>query len=116
MKRLIFTLFKYSLQKIILSFGLTFIACYCFAQSDVEELAHMQAQLNQEIREQPFLAEKPEEVDAYIKSMLDRNVKPGEYSGSNWRRGYTCRDLLRYNWTEYRDCRYYYRYHGRYYY
>ena len=63
-----------------------------------------------------FLAEKPKEVDAYIKSMLEKKVKPPEYTGTHWRAGYTCRDLLRYNWTQYRNCRYYHRYHGRYYY
>lgn len=84
-------------------------------QSDADELAKMQAQLNNEVMAKPFLAEKPEEVDAYIKSMLEKNVKPAEYSGQNWRPGYTCRDLLRYNWREYRNCRYYYRYYGRYY-
>lgn len=84
--------------------------------SEEDELARMQAQLNQEVMSKPFLAEKPEEVDAYIKSMLEKNVKPPEYRGSHWRPGYTCRDLLRYNWTEYRNCRYYYRYYGRYYY
>jgi len=38
-----------------------------------------------------------------------------EYQGTYWRPGYTCRDLLRHNWTQYRNCRYYYRYYGRYY-
>lgn len=85
-------------------------------ESEEDELAQMQAQLNAEVMSKPFLAEKPEEVDAYIKSMLEKNVKPQEYKGTHWRPGYTCRDLLRYNWTQYRNCRYYYRYHGRYYY
>jgi len=83
--------------------------------SGKNELARMQAQLNAEVMSRPFLAEKPEEVDAYIKSMLEKNIKPEEYKGTYWRNGYTCRDLLRYNWTQYRNCRYYYRYHGRYY-
>jgi len=80
-----------------------------------EKLAQMQQQLNAEVMSKPFLAERPEEVDAYIKSMLEKNVKPSEYSGSYWRPGYTCRNLLRYDWTEYRNCRYYHRYYGRYY-
>lgn len=85
-------------------------------ESEEDELARMQAQLNQEVMSKPFLAEKPEEVDAYIKSMLEKNVKPQEYQGTHWRPGYTCRDLLRFSWREYRNCRYYYRYYGRYYY
>ena len=93
------------------------VSSFAFAQdeSEQDELARMQAELNKEVMSKPFLAEKPEEVDAFIKSMLEKNVKPPEYSGTHWRPGYTCRDLLRYNWTQYRNCRYYYRYHGRYY-
>lgn len=83
--------------------------------SDDDEMARMQAQLNAEVMNKPFLAERPEEVDAYIKGMLEKGEKPAEYQGTNWRPGYTCRDLLRYNWREYRNCRYYYRYYGRYY-
>ena len=85
-------------------------------ESEEDELARMQAELNGQVMSRPFLAEKPKEVDAYIKSMLEKNVKPQEYQGTHWRPGYTCRDLLRYNWTEYRNCSYYHRYHGRYYY
>ncbi|WP_442863961.1 hypothetical protein [Alteromonas sp. ASW11-130] len=85
------------------------------ANQNDDELAQMQAQLNKEVMSKPFLAEKPEEVDAYINSMLEKNVKPKEYGGTHWRSGYTCRDLLRYSWTEYRNCKYYYRYYGRYY-
>jgi hypothetical protein len=80
-----------------------------------DALARAQAQMNAEVLAKPFLAEKPEEVDAYIKSMLAKKVKPPEYQGTYWRPGYTCRDLLRHNWTQYRNCRYYYRYYGRYY-
>lgn len=88
-----------------------------FAQEETEEeaLARAQAQMNAEVLSKPFLAERPKEVDAYIEGMLKNKVKPPEYQGTYWRPGYTCRDLLRYNWTQYRNCRYYYRYHGRYY-
>ena len=87
------------------------------AQEETEEdaLARAQAQMNAEVLSKPFLAERPKEVDAYIEGMLKNNVKPPEYQGTYWRPGYTCRDLLRYNWSQYRNCRYYYRYHGRYY-
>ena len=108
-------LFKLSLLTPII-LGLIGFSMAASAQSDEdEELARMQAELNKEVMSRPFLAEKPEEVNAYIESMLKKNVKPPEYSGTHWRPGYTCRDLLRYNWREYRNCRYYYRYHGRYY-
>lgn len=83
--------------------------------SDEDELEKMQQQLNQEVMGKEFLAEQPEKVEAYIKEAMEKNLKPPEYVGTHWRRGYTCRDLLRYSWREYRNCRYYYRYHGRYY-
>ncbi|GGD50631.1 hypothetical protein [Lacimicrobium alkaliphilum] len=85
------------------------------ADDEDDALAKAQAQMNAEVMSKPFLAERPEEVDKYIESMLKQNVKPKEYQGQYWRPGYTCRDLLRYNWTQYRNCRYYYRYHGHYY-
>jgi hypothetical protein len=91
------------------------IAVQLAIAAEDDALARVQAQMNSEVLSKPFLAEKPEEVDAYIKSMLEKKVKPPEYKGSYWRPGYTCRDLLRYNWTQYRNCKYYYRYHGRYY-
>ncbi|HEB92508.1 MAG TPA: hypothetical protein ENI94_03390 [Gammaproteobacteria bacterium] len=78
-------------------------------------MARQQRMLNQEVMSQEFLAEQPEKVDAYIKKAMEKNLKPAEYTGNNWRRGYTCRDLLRYSWREYRDCKYYHHYHGRYY-
>lgn len=85
-------------------------------KSEDDALARAQAQMNAEVLSKPFLAEKPKEVDAYIKSMLEKKTVPTEYQGTYWRAGYTCRDLLRYNWTQYRNCKYYHRYHGRYYY
>jgi len=114
-----FTIFKSTYYSILITMGLVTIAISSHASQDSsedDELARMQAQLNGEVMSRPFLAEKPKEVDAYIKSMLEKKVTPSEYVGTYWRTGYTCRDLLRYNWTQYRNCRYYHRYHGRYYY
>ena len=103
-----------SLRYSFIACSLTFLIS-ANANEEDDALAKAQAQMNAEVLSKPFLAEQPKEVDSYIKSMLAKKVKPPEYSGSYWRRGYTCRDLLRYNWTQYRNCRYYYRYHGRYY-
>lgn len=86
-----------------------------FAETEEEEMARMQKELNQGVMKQPFLAEQPAKVEAYIQEALKNKVVPPEYTGQYWRPGYTCRDLLRYSWREYRNCRYYYRYHGRYY-
>jgi hypothetical protein len=86
-----------------------------WADSDEDEMARMQKQLNQNVMQQPFLAEQPEKVDAYIKEAMKKKLKPPEYTGPHWRNGYTCHDMLRYSWYEYRNCRYYYRYYGHYY-
>ncbi len=86
-----------------------------FSATQEEEMQRMQQQLNSETLAQPFLAEEPEKVDAYIKEAMKKKLKPVEYTGTNWRSGYTCHDLLRFSWSEYRDCMYYYRYNGRYY-
>ncbi len=85
------------------------------AESEEEAMNRMQQQLNQSVMDQPFFAEQPEKVDAYIKEAMKKNIKPKPYTGTHWRPGYTCHDLLRYSWIEYRDCRYYYHYYGHYY-
>ncbi|MGD8558721.1 MAG: hypothetical protein PVF34_13220 [Gammaproteobacteria bacterium] len=85
------------------------------AGDDEDAMAEMQKQLNSEVMSEEFFAEQPEKVEAYIKQAMEKNLKPEEYTGTHWRRGYTCRDLLRYSWREYRNCRYYHRYHGHYY-
>lgn len=95
--------------------GLILTSFFASAATQEEEMKRMQEQLNSETMAQPFLAEEPEKVDAYIKEAMKKNLKPPEYKGDHWRSGYTCHELLRYSWTEYRDCMYYYRYHGRYY-
>jgi len=86
-----------------------------FATEQEDEMARMQKQMNQDVMSQEFLAEEPEKVDAYIKEAMKKNLKPLEYKGTHWQRGYTCHDLLRWSWSEYRDCRYYHHYYGRYY-
>lgn len=94
--------------------ALFFVTGAAFA-SEEDDLAEMQRQLNSEVLSQPFLAEQPEKVDAYIKESKKKGLTPEVYQGNHWRPGYTCRDMLRYNWTEYRNCRYYRSYYGRYY-
>jgi hypothetical protein len=85
-----------------------------FSATEAEKI-EMQKRLNAEVLSKPFFAEEPEKVEAYIQEASKRKLKPPEYTGANWREGYTCRDLLRYSWHEYRDCAYYHRYYGRYY-
>ena len=83
--------------------------------NEEDEMAAMQRKLNAEVMEQPFLAEEPEKVEAYIQESLKKKIKPPPYTGIYWRPGYTCHDLLRHSWREYRNCMYYYRYYGHYY-
>lgn len=92
-----------------------FFIPYAAFASEEDDLAEMQKKLNAEVLSQPFLAERPEEVDAYIKEAMEKDLKPDVYKGPHWRPGYTCHDMLRYSWIEYRNCRYYYHYYGRYY-
>jgi len=84
-------------------------------KADDAERERMQSQLNKEVMEKPFFAEEPAKVDAYIKEASKNHIKPLEYTGDHWRAGYTCHDMLRYSWVEYRDCSYYHHYYGRYY-
>jgi hypothetical protein len=79
---------------------------------DAEGLAEVQKKLNAEIMEKPFSVEDTARIDAYIKDAMKKDLRPRQRPPARWRRGYTCADLHEYN--EYRDCLYYYRYHGRY--
>lgn len=101
-------------MKFSLYFSLLFLALSAHA-SEEDDLAEMQRQLNSEVMSQGFLAEQPEKVDAYIKDAMKKDLKPEVYKGPHWKRGYTCHDMLRYSWVEYRNCRYYHRYYGSYY-
>lgn len=80
-----------------------------------EDMAEMQKKLNAEVQSRPFSVPEEAKVDAYIEQQLKSDIKPPEYKGSNWRNGFTCNDLAQYSFNEYRNCRYYKRYHGRYY-
>jgi hypothetical protein len=95
--------------------GVLFSSIHSFAWADDEAMGQMQQQLNKEVMGRPFFAEEPEKVDAYIKEASKKHIKPLPYVGPHWRAGYTCHDMLRYSWIEYRDCRYYHHYYGYYY-
>jgi hypothetical protein len=102
----------------ILFFGMFLLANFTQAwagKAEDEELARTQRQLNKEVMEKPFFAEEPEKVEAYIKEASKNHIKPLEYTGPHWLSGYTCHDMLRYSWNEYRDCNYYHHYYGHYY-
>jgi hypothetical protein len=78
------------------------------------EMAEIQRQLNAEVMAQPFGVEEMAKIDAYIADAMKRNLVPQPYKGAQaWQPGMTCAHLRGYYGR--RDCRYYRRYHGRYY-
>ncbi len=79
-----------------------------------EDMEAMQKALNQKTMERPFNPGDKAAVDAYVEESLRNGVIPRDRRPDGWAPGYTC-DNLRYSLYQYRDCRYYHRYYGRYY-
>ncbi len=79
-----------------------------------ESLAEMQKRLNQETISKEFSVEDEAKIDAFIKESMGKDLKPTKKVPTYWQNGYTCADVRRYSWRDYRDCRYHYRYYGRY--
>ena len=99
-----------------LSFTLLFAIAHVSAQTEAE-LAAMQKQLNAQVMEKPFSVEDEAKIDAYIKSSMEKDLKPEVTKApSYWKPGYTCADIYSYGWNSYRNCRYYHRYYGTYWY
>jgi hypothetical protein len=89
--------------------------CVSYSAFPVDEnMAEMQKKLNAEVMEKPFTVADQAKVDAYINEAMQKNLKPKQQAPQHWSPGYTCQDLWRYSYNEYRDCAYYYRYYGRY--
>ncbi len=84
--------------------------------SEEDEMAAMQRQLNAEVMEKPFSVAEEKKIDEYIKSAMKKDLQPPKKAPSYWRRGYTCANIYHLGWNRYRSCRYYRRYHGRYWY
>ena len=79
-----------------------------------EDMAAMQKALNQEVLDKPFNPGDKAAVDAYLENAIKKGVKPNDTRPQGWAPGWTCNNLV-YSYRAYRDCRYYHRYHGRYY-
>jgi len=78
------------------------------------EMEEIQRQLNAEVMAQPFGVEEMAKINSYIEDAMKRNLVPQPYKGTQpWVTGMTCAHLRGYYVR--RDCRYYRRYHGRYY-
>ncbi len=83
------------------------------AASD-DEMAQMQKQLNAQVMSRPFTVEDQAKIDAYVEDAMKKDIKPPTEPPPHWLPGYTCMDLWRYAYDEYRDCFYYHRYYGHY--
>ncbi len=82
---------------------------------EADDMAAYQAQLNAQVMEKPFSVEDEAKIDQYVKSAMQKDLKPDVSSKpQNWRPGYTCADVYHVSWRTYRNCRYYHRYYGRY--
>ncbi len=84
------------------------------AQTD-EELRAMQQSLNKEVMEKPFSVEDEAKIDAFIKNAMAKDLKPqATKAPDGWKPGFTCADIYNTGWNNYRNCRHYRSYYGRY--
>lgn len=95
-------------------FLMTFLAAPVFADSEEDEMAAMQRQLNSEVMAQGFDPGDLAKLDAYMADALKKDIKPVAKPPSYWRPGYTCNNIYSYGYRAWRNCRYYHRYYGRY--
>lgn len=79
-----------------------------------DERDELQKRLNEQVLEKSFSVESEVGLNAYIEDATKRGMPPKTQPSRYWRQGYTCGDLRRYSWNDYRDCRYYHSYYGRY--
>lgn len=82
--------------------------------SEEEDLEAMQKALNKEVLDRPFNPGDKAAVDQYVEDAMKNNEIPEEYTGKDWKKGYTCNNLIG-SLYRYRNCRHYYRHYGRYY-
>jgi len=99
---------------------LSLLLVFTFIQSSIaseeDEMAEMQKRLNAEVMEKPFSVADEKKIDEYIKNAMKKDLQPVKNAPSFWQPGYTCASIYQYGWSHYRSCRYYRRYHGRYWY
>ena len=95
-------------------FFTVFLAVPTFADSEEDEMAAMQRQLNSEVMAQGFDPGDQVKLDAYMAEALKKDIKPAGNRPSYWRPGYTCNNIYSYGYRTWRNCNYYHRYYGRY--
>lgn len=79
-----------------------------------DERTEIQKRLNEQVLDKPFSVESEANLNAYIEDATKRGLPPKSEPSKYWRQGYTCSDLRRYSWNDYRDCSYYHHYYGYY--
>lgn len=79
-----------------------------------DQASDMQKMLNDQVMAKPFSVEDEAKLNSYIEEATKRGTPPKSEPSKYWRKGYTCGDLRRYSWNDYRDCSYYHRYYGYY--
>ncbi|MBV1908169.1 MAG: hypothetical protein KUG78_02550 [Kangiellaceae bacterium] len=92
------------------------ISTLAIASEEDDEMAAMQRQLNAEVMEKPFSVADEKKIDAFIQEAMKKDLKPAAKAPTFWKPGYTCASIYHRGWNHYRSCRYYRRYHGRYWY
>ena len=86
-----------------------------FADAKQDAMAEMQKKFNAETAARPFDPGVASEIDAALDKLIKGGKKPTIVAApAYWRPGYTCRNSWRYSRSAYYNCRYYYRYYGRY--
>src|SRR5574343_504604 len=92
---------------------LCFLMVFSISAS-ADERNEIQKRLNEQVLGGSFSVESEANLNAYIEDATKRGIPPKSEPSKYWRRGYTCNDLRRYSWADYRDCSYYYHYYGYY--
>lgn len=86
----------------------------CVQTAHADQMSDLQNQLNAEVLGKSFSVENEANLNAYIEEATKKGIPPKTQPSKYWRNGYTCNDLRRYSWNDYRDCSYFYRYYGYY--
>jgi hypothetical protein len=101
------------MKKIYIILGLSMIFCTVHAEQSTDMEA-LQRQLNAQTMNKSFQVESDAKLEAELQAALKKGMPPVTTPSKYWRNGYTCADIRSYSWRDYRNCRYHYRYYGRY--
>jgi hypothetical protein len=100
--------------------GLTSVAAHypAFANDDAQRAREeMQRRLNEQVLSAPFNPGDVKRAEAYVEQARRQGILPAATPPSYWMPGWTCANVAAYayyNYTDYRNCIYFNRYHGYY--